>query len=123
MRIVAAARSSVLDVITLPSSFCAECAPPRSLTWIYVGMNAALNEPLMTEMASEGTINATRNASSASAVPKDEATTSTFAVETSFAPRVNEAITRVALKILRFVETFDQSVHFFMISCIHAFLA
>src|SRR5438105_2485895 len=76
-------------------------------------MNAALNEPLMTEMASEGTMKATRNASMASAVPNDAATTSSFAVETTLAPKVNEAMMSVALKILRFVETFDQSVHFF----------
>ena len=113
---VAAPRRSALEASTLQRSFWAQSPPSRSLTWMYVGMNAALNEPLITAVAREGTTKAIRNASMASPVPKDAATASSFTLETSFAAKVSEAITRVALNILRFVERFDHRVHCFAAS-------
>ena len=120
---VVAPRRSMLQATTLQRSLCADFVPSCSLTRMKVGINAALNDPLMTLIAKEGTIKAMRKASISSPVPKDAATTSSFPVATTFVTKVNKAMMRVALKILRFVETLDQSVHFFMISCIHAFLA
>ncbi len=52
----------------------------------------------------------------ASPVPKDAATTSSFTIETSFAPNERKAIMRAAPKILRFIEAFDQRTHCFKTS-------